>query len=80
MPACDGISQRLVFSLQTLQLPGEVWALALHSQLLVVGGALTDSHGVGGLIRVRLFGLADLAAGRSAAVALALTSTHLQLQ
>ena len=29
-------------SLQTLQLPGKVWALALHSHLLAVGGALAS--------------------------------------
>ena len=58
-------------SLQTLQLPGNVWALALHSQLLVVGGALASgAGGVGGHICVRLFGVADLAAGRGNAVAL----------
>ena len=58
-------------SMQTLQLPGRVWALALHSQLLVVGGALaTGADGVGRHICVRLFGVADLAAGRGNAVAL----------
>ena len=62
-------------ALQTLQLPGKVWALALHSHLLVAGGALcgaplADGTGVtGGQIRVRLFGLADLASGRGHAVA-----------
>ena len=75
-------------SLQTLQLPGKVWALALHSQLLVVGGALVpEADGSGSTpavsnpvyngtgtttsrICVRLFGVADLAAGRGHAVAL----------
>jgi WD40 repeat protein len=60
-----------VESLQTLELPGKVWALALQSHLLVVGGALAcNEDGAGGRIAVRLFDVADLAAGRGAAVAL----------
>ena len=52
-------------------LPGKVWALALHSDLLVVGGALAyDAADHGGYICVRLFGVADLAAGRGSAVVL----------
>ena len=58
-------------SLQTLSMPGKVWALALHSHLLVVGGALaSEDDGIDGHIRLRLFGLADLAAGRGPAVVL----------
>ena len=69
---------RVHTSLQTLLLPGKVWALALHSQLLVVGGALEgdggpetdDADGPSGHIRVRLFGVADLANGSGLAVVL----------
>ena len=58
-------------SLQALQLPGKVWALALHAHLLVAGGALaSEANGMDGHIRVRLFGVAELAAGRGPAVAL----------
>lgn len=58
-------------SVQTLMLGGKVWALALHSHLLVAGGALASDGGLrDGQIRVRLFCVADLAAGRGLAVAL----------
>ena len=72
LPDCDRCDLReRVESLQTLQLQGKVWALALHSHLLAVGGALASgADGVGGHICVRLFGVADLAAGRGSAVAL----------
>lgn len=57
--------------LQTLQLPGKVWALALHSHMLVVGGALaSDAGALDSNIRVRLYDVVDLAAGRGNAVAL----------
>lgn len=56
-----------VASLETLQLPGKVWALALHSHLLVIGGAIAPEAGH---ICVRLFGVAGLAEGCGAAVAL----------
>lgn len=55
-------------SLQTLHLQGKVWALALHSHLLVAGGALGGD--VDGQIRVQLYGVADLANRSGHAVAL----------
>jgi hypothetical protein len=67
-------------SLQTLHLPGKVWALALHSHILVAGGALDYDrfdydHGRSqgrhaGQICVTLFGVADLAIRRGPAVTL----------
>ena len=60
-----------VRALQTLLLPGKVWALALHSHMLVVGGALaSDAGALDSNIRVRLYDVVDLAAGRGNAVAL----------
>ena len=71
---CVGQPQTMA-SLQTLHLPGKVWALALHSHILVAGGALNYDHGRGrgrqtGQICVTLFGVADLATRRGPAVTL----------
>ena len=70
-PPTADVLQRAPASLQTLQLPGKVWALALHSHLLVVGGALaSEADGMDGQIRVRLVSVADLANGHGPAVVL----------
>jgi WD40 repeat protein len=74
---CAGQPQPMA-SLQTLHLPGKVWALALHSHILVAGGALDyDRFDYGrsqgrhaGQICVTLFGVADLAIRRGPAVTL----------
>ena len=82
---CAGQPQPMA-SLQTLHLPGKVWALALHSHILVAGGALDydrfdydqtrlDRFGRSqgrdaGQICVTLFGVADLATRRGPAVTL----------